>query len=80
MRERRKVTRTHVQKRAKLLTEEPLPIDCVVLDLTNSGAGIRVQNLSALRDALNLTFDSGRSHRSCRVVWRIADRLGVEFR
>lgn len=79
MQERRKYVRTHVQRPARLLTEEPLPVDCLVLDLTNSGAGIRVQDSSPLPDTLNLTFDSGRSHRSCRLVWRVADRIGVEF-
>lgn len=79
MDERRKFARTNVQKPARLLTEEPLSIDCLVLDLTNSGAGIRVQNLSVLPGILNLTFDAGRSQRSCRLVWRLADRIGVEF-
>ena len=79
MDERRKFARTNVQRPARLLTEEPLPLDCLVLDLTNSGACIRVQNSSPLPDLLDLTFDAGRSHRSCRLVWRVADRIGVQF-
>ena len=79
MRERRKSARTQVQKRASLLTEGSSLIDCVVLDLTNSGAGIRVQNLGKVPNILNLTFDSGRSNRPCRLVWHMADRIGVEF-
>ena len=80
MHERRKFTRTNVQKAARLLTEEPRPVDCLVLDLTNCGAGIRLQSLDTLPNTLDLTFDSGRSHRACRLVWQIADRIGVEFR
>jgi len=79
MRERRKFARTQVQRRASLLIDGPSLIDCMVLDLTNAGAGIHVQNLSAVPKLLNLTFDSGRSNRSCRVVWQIAERIGVEF-
>lgn len=80
MLERRKFARTHVQKRARLLIEESLLVDCVVLDLTNSGAGIRLQDLNTVPNVVDLTFDSGRSNRSCQVVWQIADRIGVEFR
>lgn len=79
MRERRKLARTHVQRCARLLTEDSLLVDCVVLDLTNDGAGIRVQDVSTVSRVISLTFDSGRSNRSCRLVWLGADRMGVQF-
>jgi methyl-accepting chemotaxis protein len=79
MQERRNFARTFVRKRARIYLEDSSEIDCLVLDLTNAGAGIQVANLKDVPEALDLTFDLGRSIRSCRLVWRTLDRMGVEF-
>lgn len=79
MQERRKFERTCVQKSARILLEGSLGVECVVLDLTNAGAGIQVSNSISLPAALDLTFDFGRSTRPCRLAWRTFDRMGVEF-
>jgi hypothetical protein len=79
MPERRKFERTCVQKSARILLEDSLGVGCVVRDLTNFGAGIQVSNSMSLPAALDLTFDSGRSIRPCRLAWRSLDRMGVEF-
>jgi len=79
MHERRKLTRTRVLKRAKMLLGKSSVIDCVVRDLTNSGAGLQVPNTSGLPETLDLTLDAGHSIRSCRLVWRKINKGGVEF-
>jgi hypothetical protein len=79
MQERRKVTRTRVLKRAKMLLGNTSVIDCVARDLTNIGAGLEVPSANELSGSLDLTLDDGRSIRRCRLVWRKLNRAGVEF-
>ena len=79
MQERRKVTRTQVLKRAKMLLGNTSVIDCVARDLTNIGAGLEVPSANELSGSLDLTLDDGRSIRRCRLVWRKLNRAGVEF-
>lgn len=79
MQERRKITRTRVLKGAKFLLGKSSVMDCIVRDLTNVGAGVEVPNTIDLPEALDLTFNGGRSFRQCRLVWRKLNKTGVEF-
>ena len=79
MQHHRKFERTRMQKSARILLKENSGIDCVVRDLTNTGACIQLPKMLDLPEALDLTFDRGRSIRSCRLVWRTLDKIGVEF-
>ena len=45
-------------------------IDCVVRNVTNSGARIGIANTVELPEALGLTFNGGDTVRPCRVTWR----------
>ena len=80
MQERRKITRTRVIKGAKLLLGKSSVRDCVVRDLSDAGAGVEVPNTIDLPEALDLTFNGGRSLRPCRLVWRKINKTGVEFK
>jgi hypothetical protein len=79
MQERRKRGRARVLKNAKLVLGTSSVVDCIVRNLTNTGARIEVPNTTALPENLVLTFDGGRSMRSCRLVWRTLDETGLEF-
>ena len=79
MQERRKRPRLRVLKSAKLVLRKSSVFDCVVRDLTNVGAGIEIPNTIDLPEALEMTFDGGRSIRPCRLVWRTFSRTGVGF-
>jgi len=79
MQERRKLTRSRVFKGAKIVLGNASVIDCAVRNVTNSGARVLIANTVDLPDDLGLTFDGGRSVRSCRVVWRSVTETGVEF-
>jgi PilZ domain-containing protein len=79
MQERRKVARTRVLKRAKMLLGKSLVIDCIARDLTNNGAGLQVPSTNDLPQSLDLTLDAGHSIRRCRLVWRKLNKVGVEF-
>ncbi len=53
---------------------------CVVQDLSTSGAKITVDDASVLTGRLRLAFSrDARTGRSCEVVWRRGKSLGVKF-
>jgi hypothetical protein len=54
---------------------------CTVSDLSNGGAKLHCQNAASLPDEFVLHLAPGGSlvPRACRVVWRSANDLGVEF-
>jgi hypothetical protein len=79
MHDRRKVTRSRVLKGAKLIIGPASTIDCVVRNVTNSGARIQIANTTGLPESLSLTFDDGRTVRLCRIAWRTVTETGVEF-
>lgn len=79
MLERRKIQRTNVMARARLILEDCSSVDCTVYDLTVAGAGILGVPMSGISDRFDLTFDGAHSLRPCRIIWREHDRMGVEF-
>ena len=75
----RKSTRSRVLKGAKIMLGTSSVMDCVVRNVTNSGARVQIANTVELPDDLGLTFDGGHSIRGCRVVWRTVTETGVKF-
>jgi hypothetical protein len=79
MAERRKLVRSRVLKNAKFIVDASLVIDCFVRNLTVAGAQVELPRTAELPDRLTMTFDSGRTLRSCRIVWRDQNKAGLEF-
>ena len=79
MQERRKCTRSHVLKGAKVILGTSSVIDCVMCNLTDCGARIEIPNAMALPEAVDVTFDGGHTFRPCRLVWRTINETGVQF-
>lgn len=52
---------------------------CTVRDVTNSGAGIRAQNLQIMPLDFELSFDGFRTVRKRRLIWRQDESFGVAF-
>jgi PilZ domain len=53
---------------------------CVVQDMSASGAKIRVDDANALPATLRLAFSrDARTGRACQVVWRDGNSVGVRF-
>jgi PilZ domain-containing protein len=53
---------------------------CVVQDLSSSGAKITVDDATVMTGRLRLAFTrDARTGRSCEVVWRRGKSLGVKF-
>ena len=80
MNDRRSIGRTKLAKDALLFFGEHTGVrSCGVTDITNAGAGLRTQDLTAIPLYFELSFDKFRSSRNCRLIWRDGDFLGVAF-
>jgi hypothetical protein len=78
-RERRRTSRSRVIKGAKVIVGTSSVINCVVRNVTNTGARIHIPNTVDLPEAFDITFDGGYSFRSCQVKWRSITETGVQF-
>jgi hypothetical protein len=52
---------------------------CCVHDVTNLGAGIRLNDLKIVPFEFGISFDNFRTMRQCRLIWRNGDFVGVTF-
>jgi PilZ domain len=78
--DRRDVKRTRILRSAKIIVpRRSSVIHCTVQDITSGGACLKVASTYGLPDTFELTFEHGRTRRSCRVAWRTGDLLGVAF-
>ena len=76
----RRVKRTQMLKAGRIVTaDSAVTIDCIVCDLNNLGAGLRISPGDSVPDFFELVFDSRLFSRSCQVRWKHNERLGVEF-
>jgi hypothetical protein len=75
------------RKHARFATEKPGALiwnsgqtsaDCIVVNLSDTGACLRVSNTIGIPDEFYLTVDES-SMRLCRVAWRTTHRLGVSY-
>ena len=80
MNERRKKPRQRTLKAAKIVFHDKRTVlDCTARNLTDEGASLVVANTVSLPDRFKLTIPLDKFERTCRVVWRKADRVGVQF-
>ena len=79
MSERRRYPRIRVQKDAKILIGTFSVLNCVVRDISSTGARIEIQDAPDLPEAVDVTFDGGHTFRPCRLRWRSPTETGVEF-
>jgi hypothetical protein len=78
--ERRRFHRAHVRKPAKVIfSPDDGLIDCIVLDLSIGGACLELASPAIIPEQFDLTFDSARTLRACRVAWRSGHKIGVAF-
>jgi hypothetical protein len=76
----RRVKRTQMLKVGKIISADSATmIDCVVCDLNNLDAGLRISPGDSVPDFFDLIFDSHLFSRTCQVRWKHRERLGVEF-
>jgi hypothetical protein len=61
------------------MNDDRTTITCGVRDITNDGAGIRLQDLGVLPLNFELTFGNFHTIRRCRLIWRQGAFAGVAF-
>ena len=54
-------------------------IECLVCNVSESGAAIEIRGTICVPESFHLTVDSEAINKDCRVVWRKYQRLGVAF-
>ena len=82
---RRKSPRTRILKGAKIfwpsgaavIWPNGSAVKCLVRNLSQSGAKIEAHN--PVPETFEIVFDVDHSRRSCRVVWRKGQMIGVKF-
>ena len=79
MTEYRKYPRMRALKGAKIILGETSVLDCVVRDLTNGGARVKIPHPLGFPEEVALTFNDGRTSQPCRVAWRTLNESGLEF-
>ncbi len=57
----------------------PSPVPCVVLDISASGARLDVHHAAAIPQRFRLLIDLEGTERTCEVVWRRENSVGVKF-
>jgi hypothetical protein len=79
MEERRSRERRKTLKGARILINEgKSTIDCVVRNVSATGAKLTVASVVGIPDSFILINSDG-SRRKCRVIWRALRELGVAF-
>jgi hypothetical protein len=54
-------------------------IECLVCNMSPSGASIEIKGTVCIPESFNLMIDSEQIDKTCRVVWRKYQRIGVAF-
>jgi hypothetical protein len=77
----RKHPRRRVQQFGVILNRDgSVSSRCVMLDVSATGARLRIQTTSAVPDEFTLVLSKGgRVRRRCQIVWRREDIMGIRF-
>jgi hypothetical protein len=76
--ERRAVGRTTIN-RAVLMFFNGSVHACCVRDITNHGAGLKLNGVNIVPSDFDISFDNFRTARRRRLIWRDGDFVGAAF-
>ena len=80
MEERRKSTRQRTYKAGELtFAGRSAAIDCVVKNISEGGAGLDVASPIGIPDEFDLMLTGDHTVHRCKVIWRKAKKIGVQF-
>jgi hypothetical protein len=78
--ERRSLGRTSINRDALMFLSGQAGVHaCCVRDVTNLGAGIRLNGLKMVPLDFDLSFDNFHTIRKCRLIWRESDFMGARL-
>ena len=79
MSERRISPRIPTRRAARIDIKGQDPIECLVRDLSNSGARLEVPDPKQVSNSFTLTIVGSWNRQACRVAWRKGNMVGVEY-
>jgi hypothetical protein len=79
MSERRISPRIPTRRAARIDIKGMEPIECLVRDLSASGARLEVPDIRQLANKFTLTIVGSWDRHECRVAWRKGNTVGVEY-
>jgi hypothetical protein len=77
--DRRNSPRLRTLKGGTILLGVTRTIDCVIRNMSKTGAQLAVESPIGIPDEFTLLIKPEMTKRACRVAWRSADRIGVRF-
>jgi hypothetical protein len=79
MAEHRRSQRRRTLKGGTILFGAGSSVDCVIRNMSETGAAIEVEGLIGIPDNFRLIIKPELARRNCRVAWRTVKRIGVQF-
>jgi hypothetical protein len=79
MEERRGSPRLRTSKGGSIIFGLAPPIDCIVRNLSDTGAGLDIDFVAAVPDRFQLLIKPELTKRHCPVIWRAQGTIGVKF-
>jgi len=80
MNNRRQNVRTRTARPARIVYDYRSVVACTICDLSPDGAGLEVSIFVPVPDTFDLITERDDDARTCRVIWRTTNRMGVWFR
>ena len=80
MPEQRTPQRHRVLKTGTIAFDRATGIDCVVRNVSNTGANLEVASPVGIPDVFTLIIPKDGVTRLCEIAWRSARRVGVRFK
>ena len=78
--ERRYIKRTAINRNVHVFfSGQPGTLACVVCEVTNEGAGMRIAGVHLIPTDFDVSFDNFVTVRKCHLVWREGDFLGTRW-
>jgi PilZ domain len=77
--EEKRISPRHRVMKPGIIGFDDSGIECLVCNVSESGAAIEIKSAIRVPTSFNLTVESERINKNCRVVWRKYQRLGVTF-
>jgi hypothetical protein len=79
MEEQRKTQRHRTLKTGTISFDRAAAIDCIIRNVSKAGACLEIASPVGIPDEFLLVMISDKVQRPCRVAWRSAHRIGVNF-
>jgi hypothetical protein len=77
--EKRRIPRLRTFKGGSIMFGVAVAIDCTIRNMSPAGASLEVESQVGIPAEFVLLVKPERVKKNCQVIWRSANRIGVEF-